>query len=445
MDKIGPKLDATQARSAAPAESKEKAAAEPLDSIDLKFGKQDLTKDGKLGLIIEAKDPVKREELKAKLLSQNPGNTLKADLPIIDGFAVEVDPNSVGILPELGRAVKDMKVFLDGRVGIPEPIFTESPEVTPMMDVATKTLRVDKVWEKGITGKGVTIAVVDTGIDPHPDLRNKIVGFADMVGGKTQPYDDQGHGTHVSGIAAGTGEASEGKFKGVAPEASLVGVKVLDANGSGSFSDVIKGIQWVVENKDKYKINVMNMSLGGRASQSYKDDPVAQAVEKVFEAGIIPVIAAGNSGPSAKTVGTPAHALNCITVAALDDKGTIERSDDGIASFSSRGPTPYDNLVKPDVAAPGVKITAPKAGTNEYTTMSGTSMATPYTAGVVALMVNAKPDIKPQEAKDLIFSTGEKIPKVDDTVQGTAGVINPLDAVSKLLEQNPPAPPPAKA
>jgi serine protease AprX len=245
----------------------------------------------------------------------------------------------------------------------------------------------------GVDGKGVTIAVVDTGIDAsHVDLKGKVIGWNDLVNNKPTPYDDHGHGTHVSSIAAGMGIGNP-DYKGVAPGASLVGVKVLDANGSGSTSTIMDGIDWVIANKDKYNIRVMNMSLGS-AGSSDGTDADSMAVNKAFEAGIVPAIAAGNSGPSTKTIGAPAAATNSLAVGAMADPS---QGGFDLAYFSSRGTT-ADGRIKPDIMAPGWKITAAKANSgNGYITYSGTSMATPFVAGTAALMIEANPKITPSE------------------------------------------------
>lgn len=423
---------------------------EPKDEVNLKnilkYKKDDLSSRGTLGVIIKAKDPEKLKQIKKKL-AENPKNKVKVDLPLIGGFAAEIDPNSKGILPELGKTVGDVRIFLDDKVNLIEPVekLDDEKDAHIMMDVAGKTMGVDKAWDKGYKGKGVTICVIDTGIALHPDLKDRIIGFKDFVNDKNgveNAYDDQGHGTHCAGIAAGDGSESGGKYSGVAPEANLVGVKVLNKYGSGSFSDVIAGIQWAVENKEKYNIDVISMSLGGRVSQSYKDDPVAQAVEAAVDKGIITVIAAGNSGPSSETIGTPAHAPHVLTVGALDDRGTVKREDDQIAYFSSRGPTKYDKLPKPDILTPGVRITAPK-NTGGYTTMSGTSMACPFAAGLAALIKQAVPTVTPGELKGAAMGTADELPEKTHNEQG-AGVFDVAEAIEKLSgeEINPPPPPP---
>lgn len=428
----------------------EKKQAEPKDEVTLQkllpYQSTDLTPEGKVGVIIKANDPEKLAELKAKL-QENPENRIKADLPIISGFAAELDPSSNGILADLTKNTSDIRVFLDGKISLIQPVEQFDNDAHVMMDVAGKTMNIDKVWDKGFKGKGTTICVIDTGIAQHPDYKDRIIGFKDFVNNKTEAYDDQGHGTHCAGIAAGDGQASEGKFAGAAPEANLVGVKVLNKYGSGSFSDIIAGLQWAVEKKDELKIDIISMSLGGYASQSFKDDPVAQAVESAVQSGIITVVAAGNSGPAGKTIGTPATAPHAVTVGALDDKGTVERSDDEVASFSSRGPTTKDNLAKPDILTPGVRITAPKH-TGGYTTMSGTSMACPMAAGMAALVKNAAPLVTPGELKGVIMGTADKLVdangnKLSHNDQG-AGVFDVMEAIEKLTGQDmaPPPPPP---
>jgi len=247
----------------------------------------------------------------------------------------------------------------------------------------------------------IVIAIIDTGIDnAHVDLnQGKVIGWTDYVNGRTQPYDDNGHGTHVASIAAGTG-AGNPAYKGVAPGAALVGVKVLDSTGSGYISDVNYGIQWVIDNKAQYGIEVMSMSLG-IAGSSDGTDSTSVLVNQAVQAGIIAVVAAGNSGPAKYTIGSPAAAELAITVGAMADVGA---QGFYLASFSSRGPT-KDGRIKPDLCGPGVSITAAKAGSgNGYITYSGTSMATPFVSGTVALMLNANHALTPTEVKNMLLT-----------------------------------------
>lgn len=252
------------------------------------------------------------------------------------------------------------------------------------------------------TKNDVTVAVIDTGIDAsHRDLDNgKVIGFKDFVNNRTTAYDDQGHGTHVAGIIAGEGEVTPAN-KGVAPGSSLVGIKVLDANGSGSMSNVTAGIDWAVQNKDVYGIRVLNLSLGTSQS-SDGTDSTSVAVNNAVNAGLVVAVAAGNSGPARYTIGSPGAADKAITVGAAADLG-----ENGffLADFSSRGYT-ADNRIKPDIVAPGYNITAPQANsTTGYVAYSGTSMATPFTAGTIALMLDANPNLTPSQVANTLYST----------------------------------------
>ncbi len=288
---------------------------------------------------------------------------------------------------------------------------------------------------EGLDGEGVTIAVIDTGIDAthkslddlddDPNTNNpKIIGWMDYVNFRTEPYDDHGHGTHVSGIATGTGGSSN--YKGVAPKANLVGVKVLDSYGGGSFSDVIAGIEWTIQHKDEYHISIISMSLGANVN-SDGTSPVEIAADYAVESGINFVVAAGNAGGwGANTVGIPASAKDVITVGAVDDNLDI-------AYFSSRGPT-KDGRLKPEVSAVGVDVTSSIPG-NKYDEWSGTSMATPHVAGFVALLLQQNPSLSPEQVKEIITNSA-----LDKGIAGPDndygyGVISGLDSISYL---NPP-------
>lgn len=212
------------------------------------------------------------------------------------------------------------------------------------------------------TGRGVGIALIDTGIYPHPDFNfphNRVVAFQDFVNGSTLAYDDNGHGTHTAGDAAGNGFMSGGIYRGPAPEANLIGVKVLDKNGNGTTSNILKGINWAVENKERYNIRVINLSLGSSQRWAHrKQDPIQQAVEKAVDAGIVVVVAAGNEGPYPGTISAPGDNPRVITVGAVDDRNTPEIEDDRIPAFSSRG---RSDTMKPDLVAPGEAIIGPNA------------------------------------------------------------------------------------
>ncbi len=276
----------------------------------------------------------------------------------------------------------------------------------------------------------VVIAILDTGIDPkHKDLtgednggNKKILAWKDTINGIASPYDDHGHGTHVASIAAGDGSA-DSRFKGVAPGAALVGVKVCNSGGSCPSSKIIAGINWVVANKATFGIKIMSLSLGGFGAAD-GTDPESVAVNNAVDAGIVATIAAGNAGPLKYTISSPGVADKAITVGNMADPGTITGvlpagqlplADNGfyLAPSSSRGPT-ASNKIKPDIVAPGVNIRAasnvfPNSALlhGGYVEKTGTSMSTPFVAGVVALMFDANYLLTPDQIKNMIRSTAE--------------------------------------
>ena len=213
------------------------------------------------------------------------------------------------------------------------------------------------------------------------------------------------HGTHVAGIIAGNGYSSRGKYVGVAPKANILAIKALDENGGGSSSKIIEAISYIIDTKDKYNTKIINLSIGTPANNICDKDPLCRAVEKAVEAGLIVVVAAGNSGPERGTILSPGTSRNAITVGAVDDKRTIDPSDDTIAPFSSRGPT-LEGLTKPDLLAPGVSINSlSNTKLDGYSALSGTSMATPLVSGAVALLLNKYNDLKPYEVKKRLLKS----------------------------------------
>ncbi len=304
------------------------------------------------------------------------------------------------------------------------------------LDKAAPLIGAPQVWDLGLTGKGVTVALVDTGIDgTHPDLKGRITQWKDLVQNKADPYDDFGHGTHCAGIIGGNGAASNGKYKGVAPEVKFVGVKVLGKDGSGSLSNIISGIQFAAGTN----ASVISMSLGSNQHSQSMDDAVKAAVQK----GKVMVIAAGNSGPGSNTIACPGDSPDVITVGATD-------KSDVIASFSSRGPN-RDGSVKPDVSAPGKDIISCRAtGTNDgkaidtyYLSMSGTSMATPMVAGSVALMVQKKPGLTPADAKSILEKTAKQLGTKTPNNDYGYGRINVKAAIDYLSGNYTPTPTPS--
>ncbi|WP_443333264.1 S8 family peptidase [Streptomyces sp. CB01580] len=272
------------------------------------------------------------------------------------------------------------------------------------LDKSVPQIGTPAAWKAGYTGKGVKIAVLDTGVDDtHPDLKGQVLE-AKNFSTSSDAKDRYGHGTHVASIATGTGAKSGGKFKGVAPDAKLLAGKVLDDNGFGDDSGILAGMEWAVAQG----ADVVNLSLGG--GDTPEVDPLEAAVNKLSaDKGVLFAIAAGNEGDDPGTVGSPGSADAALTVGAVDDK-------DQLADFSSRGPRVGDGAIKPDVTAPGVDITAAAApgsvidreeGQNPagYLTISGTSMATPHVAGAAALLKQQHPDWKYTELKGALTAS----------------------------------------
>jgi serine protease AprX len=308
----------------------------------------------------------------------------------------------------------------------------------------------------GFDGAGVGIAIVDSGVaNWHDDLgSSRVTRFADFVNFQPAAYDDYGHGTHVAGIIAGNGHDSQGRRRGIAPGATLLVEKVLDATGQGYISNVIAAIDYAIANRDALGIRVINLSVAAGVYESYTTDPLTLAARRAVEAGIVVVSAAGNLGRSPEGtvqrggVGAPGNAPWVITVGASSHNGTVDRSDDTVAAFSSRGPTAIDLEPKPDLVAPGVGIesiaeagstlwntkplmrlwgTVPTA-TEPYLSLSGTSMAAPIVSGAIALMLQANPRLTPSQVKAILEFTAESRAGYDALTQG-AGFLNARGAV----------------
>ena len=294
----------------------------------------------------------------------------------------------------------------------------------------------------GLDGSGIGICVIDTGLDPnHEQFTPRTIRFADFVGTGTTPYDDQGHGTHVASIAAGDGTGGTGAatFVGVAPAADLYVAKVMDSGGYGSDSDIIAGIDWCHAQSG---VRILSMSIGDDAVGTDGTDAVSRAVDAVAAAGDVVVAAAGNAGDLPGSVHAPGAARGAIAVGAASDHsapaGTVRR-DQGIylGHFSSRGPT-EDGRTKPDITAPGVSVTAARRATvSSYITYSGTSMATPYVAGALALALEAAPAATPAELRAALEGTAVDVGVAGKDNEYGAGLVDVRALVDAVAGQLP--------
>ncbi len=315
-----------------------------------------------------------------------------------------------------------------------------------MDDVTNGATGVNTAWTAGYDGTGIGVAVIDSGVnDSHPDLWNssgtasRVVYHQDFTGTATTNskggrYDLYGHGTHVAGIIGGNGSLSGGHYAGVAPGVNIVDLRALDANGAGTDSTVIAAIQQAIALKNTYNIRVINLSLGRGIPVSYTQDPLCQAVEAAWKSGIVVVVAAGNYGRLSLngsngygTVTAPGNDPFVLTIGATKSNGSASAAAETIASYSSRGPTTYDHVVKPDMVAPGnaiVSLAAPGAtletsypgdviagtdGNNDYFRLSGTSMATPAVAGAAALLLDEQGSLTPDQVKARLMKTAYKM------------------------------------
>ena len=355
------------------------------------------------------------------------GGRVTRELAIVNGVGVRISARGAALLGHqagVRHVSENTAVRGTGRATVP----TEDAPATSFLSSA----RVHKVWRDGATGEGVGIAVIDTGIagDLADFRRSQRDGTSRVTTSvvtdprATTATDRYGHGTHVAGIAAGNGSTLDlrdplrDRYAGAAPEADLISVKASADDGSSTLMDVIAGLQFVVDHRDEYGIRVVNLSASATEAESYKLDPLDAAVESAWLNGIVVVAAAGNRGTAADAVGyAPGNDPYVISVGATDDRGTKNTNDDLTASWSSRGRT-QDGVQKPDVLAPGAHIVAPLApgsafaelcatcvkGGGRYFQVSGTSMAAPVVAGIVADVLSAAPWLTPDQVKAAVVA-----------------------------------------
>jgi serine protease AprX len=346
----------------------------------------------------------------AERLVRSLGGTVTHELPILGGFSATV-PGSA--LADVAGSSSVGLVWGDGEIAMsssPTSLYNRLAPNTAWRQ-SIRLNQVDGIYD----GAGVAVALLDTGVTESDDLGDRLLARVDLTP-EHDGFDRYGHGTHMSGIIAGTGAASDGQWTGVAPGADLVSVKVAGPDGSTDVSTVIAGLQWVVANRTTYNIRVLNLAFGTDSDQSYGIDPLDYAVEQAWFSGILVVASAGNRGPSGKTINKPGDDPFVLTVGAADNHGTPDRSSTTVATFSSWGSP--GGFSKPDIIAPGITVVSlrdpgstidtlyPDARIGDsYFKGTGTSQAAAIVSGVAALMFQANPWLTPDLAKGVLVKT----------------------------------------
>jgi serine protease AprX len=356
------------------------------------------------------------------------GGVVTKDLTIINAFAAQL---TAAAARELAQHRSVNWVSLDAPVvqsGGPDGTVS----TTALLNTYNAAIGADRLWAEGYQGSSVTVAVVDSGIADLNDFKQSYGGngglriqtTVSIVGGSDFGKDWYGHGTHVAGVIGGNGTLSYGRYIGVAPKVKLIAVDVTNEQGAGTTSDVIAGLQWIYNNRAAHNIRVVNISLNSSVAESYHTSALDAAVEILWFSGIVVVVSGGNNGSSSPGIlYPPANDPFVISVGAVDDRGTVSTSDDGLASFSAYG-IAQGGFVKPDLVAPGKDIYSllSKADSSlavahpghrhpdpsfrdYYMRMSGTSMAAPMVAGAVALLLQDEPNLTPDQVKYRLMAT----------------------------------------
>jgi serine protease AprX len=354
------------------------------------------------------------------------GGRVRTELPLVGGVSAVVPARALRSLAD-DAAVDAVTADREGR-------FVDFAwDDTPTASTFTRTVQATTSWTRGNYGRGVGVAVLDTGVSPMPDLADRLVHGPDLSGEGTV-VDSYGHGTVMAGLIAGNGAASAtragGAFPGVAPAAHVVSVKVAGRNGVVDVSTVLEAMHWISAYREQLGIRVLNLSWGVASTQSPTVDPVNHAVQRLWSEGIVVVVAAGNSGSSAGTITKPGDDPVVLTVGAYNDQADLEPNNDGIPQWSSRGPTAA-GLVKPDLVAPGrtvVGLRSPGSTIEQnnpkallapsYIRGSGTSQAAAVASGAAALLLAGRPGLTPDQVKALLMSTASPIANQNRYAQG---------------------------
>jgi serine protease AprX len=380
-----------------------------------------------LSIIIQSADGT---DERIKKCIKKYGGRIVQEYPFINACGAAIPPAGVKPLEALGQV---------RYISLNHPVSAHLDNVRTITAAGT-------AHNRGLTGRNINIALLDTGTYPHPDLirpANRIICFKDFVNNRQFAYDDNGHGTFTAGIIAGNGCMSKSEYAGVAPGSGLISLKVLDGSGNGWTSTVLSGMQWVYSNREKYGIKVVCLPLGCPSFMSCRDDPLSAAAQALWEAGLIVCASAGNNGPEASWISSPGINPVIITVGALRSYGASIFHESPLCDFSSRGFTPDGNR-KPDLVAPGAAIVSlnsdmtfiPESSAdyrvarleNYYRRGSGTSAACAATAGITALLLEKHGDLTPDEVKSLLRHSCRSLNLLKE--QQGFGLIN----INRLLE-----------
>ena len=342
------------------------------------------------------------------------GGTVLRHFSVIEGFSARIPRSAIPIVsaaPGVRWVSPDRAVHLEAQYGQDSGVASA---------VYTDVVRASKAWGMGDTGAGVTVAVVDTGVSTSGDLAGQVVHAEDFTPEQNN-QDSYGHGTFVAGLIAGTGAGSAGAIKGVAPGAKIVSLKIAGADGTTDVVRVLEALEWIADFKDAYGIRVVNLSLGFSTTQSYLVDPLDFAVERVWNAGVVVVAAAGNGNNVAGSITAPGNDPFVLTVGGSNDKTTVALSDDKLASFSSIGPT-VDGVTKPELLAPGRSVVSSRSPGStidttypdseigsSYARGSGTSFSAAIASGVAALVIQRTWNLSPNQVKWRMTNTSRVI------------------------------------
>ncbi|MDT4937315.1 MAG: hypothetical protein QOG80_986, partial [Pseudonocardiales bacterium] len=371
------------------------------------------------------------------------GSQVVQDLPAVGGVVADVTPAQLAAL----EAQPDLVVTPNVSVAMADTVITATRAPAA---VFPQTTGASQLWAKGIDGKDVTVAVLDTGIQKLPDFDKRLIGGVDLSGEGNPFKDTYGHGTFVAGLIAGNGASSNKVYMGEAPAADLVAVKVAGVTGVTDLATVISGINWVVSHRDQYGIRVLNLSLGAIPTSSVVLNPLDQAVETAWQAGITVVVSAGNAGPFNGTILSPGDDPLVVTVGALDDNGSTDPTAATATTFSSAGPTNPDGFFKPDLVTSGRSVVSLKSPGSTLDKAfptarigkanfvgSGTSFSAAITSGAAALVIQSAGNsgsgtntLPPDQVKAQLLGTTSAGPVGNPMVDGH-GALAVYDAATK--------------